>query len=29
MYLQEVGWGMEWLDLAQNWNMCRVLKNVV
>jgi hypothetical protein len=27
MGLQEVGWGMYWIDLAQNRDRCRALVN--
>ena len=27
MYLQEVGWGMEWIDLAQDRDRWRALLN--
>jgi hypothetical protein len=25
MYLQKVGWGMDWIDVAQNWDGGRYL----
>ena len=29
MYLQEVGWCMDWIDLAQDWGRWRALVNMV
>ena len=29
MNFQEVGWGMDWIDMAQNRNRLQVLVNVV
>jgi hypothetical protein len=29
MELQEVGWGLDWIDLAQNRNRWRAVVNVV
>jgi hypothetical protein len=29
MYLQEVVWGMNWIDVAQDRDMCRDLVNAV
>jgi len=29
MELQEVGWGLDWIDLAQNRNRWRAVMNVV
>ena len=29
MVLQEIGWGMNWTDLAQDRDRCRALVNVV
>jgi hypothetical protein len=27
MYIQTVGWGMDWIDLAQNRDRCRAVVN--
>jgi len=29
MYLQEVVWGINWIDVAQDMNACRALVNAV
>jgi hypothetical protein len=29
IYLQEVGWGLDWISLAQNWDRCRAVVNAV
>jgi hypothetical protein len=29
MDLQEVGWGMDWIDMAQDRDRCRALVNAV